>query len=193
VLEVDGSTALGIYTADTHTFTGSIFYDSPTSGASTDSVLTWDADTKEVRMRDASFYGGGGTDTWAVNVLMLNAASTTDGNTQYFGNYAAAWHTSATVYAIPIIRSCTLTGAAVRGYAQTAGTDEMWAVYVRVNNTTDHLIDSIGVNTNERIWSNNSLNVSLSPGDYVNIKVVCPTWSTNPANLIMAGYLIFKN
>lgn len=79
------------YTAGTHTFTGSIKYDSPVSAASTDSVLTWDAASKTVNMRDASSFG---STVFAKNGLTkvvdsiklggnLNASTTINGLTAF--------------------------------------------------------------------------------------------------------------
>lgn len=61
------------YTADTHIFTGSILYDSPVSGASTDSVITWDASTKTLNMRDVSSFGGNQTLQQVFDVQNANA------------------------------------------------------------------------------------------------------------------------
>lgn len=45
------------YTAATNIFNGTIVYNSPPSGAATDSVRTWDAATGTERMRDAASFG----------------------------------------------------------------------------------------------------------------------------------------
>ena len=77
-------------------------------------------------------------------------------------------------------------------YSGTAGTAESWSLYVRTNNTTDTLIKTLNVNTNERIFTNEALNISLVAGDYLEIKGVQPTWATNPVTTIYGGYLYFE-
>jgi hypothetical protein len=75
----------------------------------------------------------------------------------------------------------------------TAGTNEDWSMYIRLNNTTDTLIATIGVSTNERVWSNSALNIAVAVGDYITIKGVQPTWPvTNPLTTICGGYVYIE-
>jgi hypothetical protein len=75
----------------------------------------------------------------------------------------------------------------------TAGSNESWSLYVRVNNTTDYLIQTVGLSATERIWSNSSLSISVTADiDYLEIKSINPTWGTNPANLILGGYVYIE-
>ena len=74
-------------------------------------------------------------------------------------------------------------------YSGTAGTAENWSLYIRLNNTTDTLIATIGAATNARQFSNAALNISVVAGDYIEIKSVQPTWATNPLTTLYGGYL----
>lgn len=77
-------------------------------------------------------------------------------------------------------------------YAGTAGTAENWTANIRLNNTTDTLIETIGASTNERIFNNESLNIAVVAGDYIEIKMVNPLWATNPATAIFGGYIYIE-
>ena len=82
--------------------------------------------------------------------------------------------------------------AQVYCYSGTAGTNESWVMNIRLNNTTDTQIASVSQSTNERIFSNSSLNIAVVAGDYIEIKCVNPTWATNPLTTIFGGYIYIE-
>ena len=128
---------------------------------------------------------------YSINVQALTS-SPADGATVYFGTLPKAPVTAAGNSKIYIRKACTLKIAEIYCFSGTAGTNESWSLYVRVNNTTDNLIATIGANTNERVFSNTGLNIALNAGDYIEIKGVQPTWATNPLTTIYGGYLYFE-
>jgi hypothetical protein len=71
----------------------------------------------------------------------------------------------------------------VWAHAGTAGTGETWACNIRLNNTTDTLVQSLASTAAYRVWSNTGLSIAVVAGDYIEIKLVNPTWVTNPANV----------
>ena len=77
-------------------------------------------------------------------------------------------------------------------YSGTAGTNEAWPISIRLNNTTDTQIASLSVATNERVFSNANLNISVVAGDYIAIKSVNPTWATNPLTTIFGGNIYIE-
>ena len=118
--------------------------------------------------------------------LRGNAASqstTTDSQTLYWGGMLVAPSTTAARWRVYIPKGGTITAAYVYSYSGTAGTNENWSVYIRKNNTTDYLIQTLAANTNDRVWSNTAMNVPVAQGDYVEIKEVFPAWATNPATV----------
>lgn len=125
---------------------------------------------------------------YAINVQALTS-SPTDAQTVFFGNLPKAPVTAAATSKIYVRQAGTLTAAEIYCYSGTAGTNEAWSLYVRVNNTTDYLIQTVSASTNERVFSNTSLNISLNVGDYFEIKGVQPTWATNPLTTIYGGYV----
>ena len=123
-----------------------------------------------------------------INVQALTS-SPADGATAYFGNMPKAPTTTANISKIYFRESGTITHAEIYNYSGTAGTNEAWSLYIRKNNTTDYLIATVSSATNERVFSNAAMTVPISAGDYVEIKMVNPTWVTNPLTCIFGGYL----
>lgn len=91
---------------------------------------------------------------------------------------------------------CTLIGYSIAINANTAGTNETYSIYVRKNNTTDDLLGSSfvasSVNTYSKFFAANNLNIAYSANDKIEIKIVTPTWATNPASLVHSVILFFK-
>jgi len=64
----------------------------------------------------------------------------------------------------------------------TAGSSEDVSQYIRVNDTTDYLVETKGFDASKRtIWENYNMNIDLDRGDYIELKMVTPAWATNPA------------
>lgn len=129
---------------------------------------------------------------YSINVQALTS-SPADGQTVYFGMLPKAPITTANVSKVYIRKAGTLKVAEIYTYSGTAGTAENWSLYIRKNNTTDTLIATVGAATNERVFSNVSLNISVTSGDYFEIKSVNPTWVTNPLTTILGGYVYIEN
>jgi hypothetical protein len=136
-------------------------------------------------------HAGGAGLGYTLSVQALTS-SPTDSQTVYFGNLPKAPITTANVSKIYIRKAGTIKIAEIYCYSGTAGTAEAWSLYIRKNNTTDTLIKTLTVNTNERIFTNEALNIPVVAGDYIEIKGVQPLWATNPLTCIYAGYLYIE-
>lgn len=123
-----------------------------------------------------------------INVQALTS-SPADAATAYFGNLPKAPTTTANISKIYFRETGTINLAEIYCYSGTAGTNEAWSLYIRKNNTTDYLIATVSAATNERVFSNLALNIPIAANDYVEIKMVNPTWVTNPLTCIFGGYL----
>jgi hypothetical protein len=135
--------------------------------------------------------GGGGGLGYAINVQALTS-SPTDAQTVYFGTLPKAPITTANVSKVYIRKAGTIKIAEIYCYSGTAGTNEAWSLYIRKNNTTDTLIATLSVATSERVFSNASLSIAVSVGDYIEIKGIQPTWATNPLTTIYGGYVYIE-
>jgi hypothetical protein len=128
---------------------------------------------------------------YSINVQALTS-SPADAQTIYFGMLPKAPVTAAATSKVHIRKAGTIKIANIYCYSGTAGTNENWSLYIRLNNTTDTLIATVGAAASERIFNNSSLSIAVVAGDYVEIKAVNPTWTTNPLTTIMAGYLYIE-
>ena len=128
---------------------------------------------------------------YAINVQALTS-SPADTTPFYFGMKPSAITTTAGQNKIYIQKAGTLKIAEIYTYAGTAGTAENVSMYVRKNNTTDYLIQTVGVSANERRFSNTGLNIPLAIGDYIEIKCIPPIWATNPLTFICGGYIYIE-
>lgn len=128
---------------------------------------------------------------YTLNVLSLNF-NPVDALTYYFGNNPKAPSNTAATNKVYIRIAAFIKMVEIYCFASTAGTNENISLNIRKNNTTDTLIQTVGVNTTERIFSNTGLNISMSAGDYFEIKMVCPTWATNPATMSFGGYIYLE-
>jgi len=127
--------------------------------------------------------------------LTIAAASFSpaDADTRYFGGYftAAPGSTAGSRRCIVprkgFIRSCGLIW-----YSSTVGTNESIVMTIGVNNTTYYTFSTVGLADANRNFINDSLNIPVSSGDYIEIKVVYPTWVTNPDGCVITGTIIIE-
>lgn len=83
-----------------------------------------------------------------------------------------------------VIRGCDLNTLSTGN----SGTNENWSLYVR-HNGNDYLVQTIGLATSTRKFSNQSLNIPYVDGDIVRMILVNPSWGTNPTGVTAAGFL----
>ena len=146
------------------------------------------------------FLNGGATPAFAkpkipIPIYLTNRVlSPADGATYYWGCLAGMIPTT-TSQQQSMYFGCagTITKAYIQWNATSAaGSNENVSVYIRVNDTTDTLIATVG-NTNAlKQFQNTSLSISIAAGDFIEIKVVCPTWTTNPTVVAMGGMLLME-
>jgi hypothetical protein len=110
----------------------------------------------------------------------------------YWGSMIAVPSTTADRWRVYILKAGTIKAARIFSYAGTAGSAENWSMYIRKNNTTDTLIQTLAANTNARVWANDALNISVVAGDYIEIKEIQPAWATNPATVTRTGVVYIE-
>ena len=73
------------------------------------------------------------------------------------------------------------------------GTNETSTIVIRKNNTSDTTISTSVVNNAVTTTaSGTGLSISVSAGDYIEIKWTAPTWTTNPTNVRVWGTVYIK-
>jgi hypothetical protein len=118
-------------------------------------------------------------------------ATLADGETRYWGGFPSvgAGLTSGK-YRMYVPLTGTIIAAQAHISCLTAGSAENWSVYIRLNDTTDTLIATVGLSAADRIFLNTGLAIAVNAGDYIEMKEVEPTWATNPANAIRSCWIL---
>lgn len=73
-----------------------------------------------------------------------------------------------------------------------AGSNENISFYIRVNNTTDYLIETVSSSSALRRFTNHAMSISLAENDYFEVKMLCPTWVSNPTNVRIMGTIVME-
>lgn len=120
---------------------------------------------------------------YALTVECMNQATTTDAQTIYWGSKNLAHQTTADIHRIYIPKAGAIKVCYAHFHSGTAGTAENWSLYIRLNNTTDTLVQTVGLSNAHRVFSNTGLSIAVAAGDYIELKEIQPTWATNPANV----------
>lgn len=115
-----------------------------------------------------------------------------DSTTYYFGALPLPPSTTGAERRVHIPRAGTITRVDVTSYAKTAGSNESWSLYVRKNDTSDTLVATVSAATNLRYFQASGLSITVAAGDYIEIKLVCPAWATNPLGVYFAGNAFVK-
>jgi hypothetical protein len=118
--------------------------------------------------------------------LQAHSGSTAPNNitTYYFGSrFDSAMEGGAAHCRIYIPTAGTIRKALVH-FNQNAGTSETSSIYIRLNNSSETLISAALTNDGaDTTASNNTLNIPVAAGDYLEIKWVTPTWVTQPTGV----------
>lgn len=115
-----------------------------------------------------------------------------DAANNYFGGVPVA-PGAATQRRLYIPRAGTIVGAEIYSIAGGApGSNENWSLYIRLNNTTDTLIATVGSALANRQFSNLGLSIAVVAGDYIEIKTANPTWAINPTQVAFGGSIIIQ-
>lgn len=126
---------------------------------------------------------------YTIAVGGTSVASPPDGITYYVGPPSASWmNNTAGRRRVYIKKPGTITIADLfMRIDGTAPSNEGWSIYIRLNNTTDTLIATVGDTATEKRFANAALSIAVAVDDYFEIKIVNPTWATNPTSVIIGG------
>jgi hypothetical protein len=116
--------------------------------------------------------------------------SPADSVSNYLGNRPAAPTTTVNVSIQFIPVAGTINIIEIYDYSGTAGTNHDYSYYFRLNNTTEYLINTTVVAANERVFMNTTMGISVSAGDFFEIRREHPAWTTNPLTNIVGGYVL---
>ena len=118
-------------------------------------------------------------------------AAPLDATPYYFGALAAyAPPTVATRCQQELPVAGRITKIYVSWFSSTAGSTEDVSLYIRINNATDILVKTFPASATILRISNSDLDINVVEGDLFEMKLVCPTWATNPTNVCLGGYVV---
>lgn len=121
------------------------------------------------------------------------AYSPADATTYFFGGLNFAPTSSATIAAWIVPYGVTLIRAELDVLVTgTLGSGESASAYVRINDTTDVTISTAVLHSAAQNIYNATLNTAIAANDFLEFKIVLPTWATNPTNVFYMGYLWFQ-
>lgn len=119
-------------------------------------------------------------------------SSPADGTTYYVGTLSYVFFTTANLQRIMLPYNCTLVGWSYSTVNNgTNGSAETMTISVRANNSTDYLLKNDVSTTASVEYTASGLSQTYSAGDMINIKIVTPTWATNPTSLYLGVTLWF--
>ena len=129
--------------------------------------------------------------------LMASGYSPLDSSTYYFGNFITVPQTYEPVARFYLPFDCTIKSIYLAAFMYTtAASAEDVSVYIRVNNSTDHLISTTWkwnvVNTDNLLFVS-GLAIALSAGDYITVKIVTPNFATNPATTYHKATIFYES
>ena len=143
-------------------------------------------------IRDNDNYLKAQADATLGYVLQL-ATATQDpaDSTTYFGGGFPSFPvgTTAVRFNVAVPQAGTITkGTAAVKVEGTLGSSENIAISVRLNNTTDASITSVGrASARVQTYSNASMSLAVAAGAALELKIVTPAWVTNPTQVAWAA------
>ena len=126
-------------------------------------------------------------------VTSFAAFNPADATNYSFGSMATlAPNSTLGRYLFTVPFNCTVTKCTFEWYSGTTASSESVSLYIRENGTTDKTITTSldmssptpGNSNITRVANYTGLSLSLTSGTTYEIKIACPTWSTNPTTVI---------
>jgi hypothetical protein len=185
-----------------------------TNAGSTGEVATWNLGTLQMQLpayTSATSFPGTSVASLAVdsggNILtqpvpspvysiffFSNAWTITAGQTYYIANYPRNPATTVNTSRVGIPKAGTITDALFTIYSQgVIGSNNGITASIRLNNTTDYLIEQNATANTFRTFTNNSLNIPVSVGDTIELKLQIATpYTTVPTNNFPTANVLIK-
>lgn len=118
---------------------------------------------------------------------------TTDGATYFIGSdFSTAGSLSYSQASIIVPKAGLVRALTGKVRIGTPGSGEAVAHYVRVNDAVDSAVTNAAYNANDVLISNFNLAVPVAQGDTLAVKIVAPTWVTNPAGVRFTFFVFIE-
>jgi hypothetical protein len=126
-----------------------------------------------------------------VIVTSTNLATPLDSTIYYVGMQADAPTTTGGNRVVRLPVSGQIVGATIMINSTTAtGTAEDIVMDIRINNTTDYTIATVGVASAIRVFQDLQMSVPIKASDFFEIKITMPAWATNPEGMKIYGHIV---
>jgi hypothetical protein len=76
--------------------------------------------------------------------------------------------------------------------SDSAGTNESFTAYLKINNSTNVTIQSLGISSGDREFVNNAMDTSINLNDFIEFRIVTPAWETNPWGSVFLGVILIE-
>jgi len=112
-----------------------------------------------------------------------------DSTVYYFSDKGSQVPTTAANYRyMSIPYTGIITGCVISSVAGTVtGSNELIDFKIRKNNTTDYDVGTVSAASVQRVVKNMALNIPITNGDSIEIKITTPAWATNPEGMYFGG------
>jgi hypothetical protein len=110
--------------------------------------------------------------------------------TYYFGLVGSNINTTGGDRRVYIPQSGTIKSCYIYLRTTSVTNGENWTISIRLNNSSNTTIATVSTASNQRLYSNNSLNISVSQGDYIEIIMTTP--ATAPAATFAYGSIFIQ-
>jgi len=149
-------------------------------------------DTHRVEMYHPTF-GWVGTSEKSVMVQANTLSTLSVGTVFYFGNMPVTPSSANREFKSPF--NGKITGASIRCHAVSVAGDRTINLYIRINNTTDYLIQTVSSSSANREFINFALNttgIPITTSDTIVIKAVASGGTTSSTNVLFGGTIIIQ-
>ena len=160
-----------------------------------------ESDSRYVKAIDGvDGYSAAEVDSIVLFVISVDAgaiASPADATTYYIGSLIATPSTSISgARQITLPFACTLVGYSAELFASAISSNETFSIYIRKNDAVDvELSNTFNFNTTAflpRYFSSSLFSIPYVAGDKIELKIVTPTWATNPTSTLFSFKLFFR-
>lgn len=134
---------------------------------------------------EASQAGSG----YTVTFVNYGSNSPADGATNYVGS-GLQDNSTYSLASILIPKAGTITRWFIKVVIVNPGSAETVQHFLRINDSTDVGQINLSYDTASLTSLNTTVNQSVAEGDSVAIKIVCPTWATDPSGILYYGYAL---
>ncbi len=116
-----------------------------------------------------------------------------DGATYYIGNplYYGEPPSTAGAYRNYVPRAGRIRAGIISMRCGAITSNEDIVMTILINGTTEYTFCTVGDTVAQKVFYNYALDIPVAAGDYVEFKVVCPVWVTNPT-AAFGGHILIE-